>query len=211
MENEKQGKLAPIFAEGYKCTTQGEKSEQRATIKALRRELEETRKVRDKALSFIIAKKEQKEFKQHIGLTCYPGYAQKVADLIREMLDLFCKQQEVDERYSDTPTAWHEGTVLPYSVVLHFSRLFGSEEDYLKIMGDLCTIREHLSKFFEFEDSPLHGDETHPIVTVTKSLNEVIGTLLFGNFSLHTIPTDRGTVVRLVNNQKRHKPINEMG
>lgn len=197
MKDLKTGLNSPDFPEAVQLHRQGEKDEQRAIIKALRRELEETRMVRDKALSFIVAQKEQEEFKQHIGLTCYPGYADKVAASIREMLDLFCKQQEVNEKYNNAPTAWHDGTILPYSVVLYFSRLFASEDDYLRIMGDLCTIREYMANLFQYKDTPLQGNEEHPIFKIASTINEIIGELLTGEYSLKNTPTRYGNTVTL--------------
>lgn len=197
MKDLKTGLNSPDFSEAVQLHRQGEKDEQRAIIKALKRELEETLMVRDKALSFIVAQKEQEEFKQHIGLTCYPGYAEKVAASIREMLDLFCKQQEVNEKYNNAPTAWHNGTILPYSVVLYFSRLFASEDDYLRIMGDLCTIREHLANLFQYENTPLQGNTEHPVFKIASTLNEIVGALLTGKHTLITTPTKYGNIITL--------------
>lgn len=197
MFNDERGDLSHDFSEAVQLHHQGEKDEQRAIIKALKRELEETRMVRDKALSFIVAKKEQEEFKQHIGLTCYPGYAESVAASIREMLDLFCKQQEVNEKYNNAPTAWHNGTILPYSVVLYFSRLFASEDDYLRIMGDLCTIREHLSSMFQYEGTPLQGNTEHPVFKIATTLNEIIEALLTGKHYLISTQTRYGRIIKL--------------
>ena len=99
-------------------------------------------------------------------------------------------------------TASLENSVLPPGKLNDFASLFKSEEDYCRIMGDLCTIREHLSKFFEFEDSPLAGQTGHPIFKMASTLNDIVGFLLKQNYSLMSVVTAQGTIIKLVDHAR---------
>lgn len=90
-------------------------------------------------------------------------------------------------------------TVLTPEILKSFSRLFKTEKDYCRIMGDLCTIREYLSNYIAFEDSPLHGQTEHPIFKIACSINDIIGSLLKIDYHLYTLNTKFGKVISCYN------------
>ena len=91
-----------------------------------------------------------------------------------------------------------KATFLPLVTLRRFAELFQSEEDYLRIMGDLCTIREHLANLFQYEGTPLQGNKEHPVFKIASSINEIIGELLSaGEYSLKTTPTPYGNTITL--------------
>lgn len=90
------------------------------------------------------------------------------------------------------------GTALTPEALTSFAGLFRTEEDYCRIMGDLCTIREHLSRYFEFADAPLHGNFEHPIFKIACTLNNIIGSLLNGDYRLLQTSTTNGSIIRIV-------------
>ena len=89
-------------------------------------------------------------------------------------------------------------TVLNQEALKSFAGLFQIEEDYCRIMGDLCTVREYLAKYFEFSDTPLHGNYNHPIFKIASTLNEIIGSLLDSNYKLLNISTNNGSIIRII-------------
>ena len=88
-------------------------------------------------------------------------------------------------------------TFLTQETLNHFAGLFKTEADYLRIMGDLCTIREHLANLFQYEGTPLQGNEEHPIFKITSTINEIIGELLTGEYSLQITRTRYGNTITL--------------
>ena len=90
------------------------------------------------------------------------------------------------------------GTFLPLETLTDFSKMFKSESEYLRIMGDLCTLREYLSQFIEFTDSPLFGQTEHPIFKMTSTLNEIIGTLLISGYHLSREYREQGKTISLI-------------
>lgn len=88
-------------------------------------------------------------------------------------------------------------TFLPPEALTRFAGLFKTEEDYLRIMGDLCTIREYCANLFQYEGAPLQGNTGHPIFKITSTINEIIGELLTGEYSLKPTPTRYGNKITL--------------
>ena len=91
-------------------------------------------------------------------------------------------------------------TMLPENLLKQFARVFHTNEDYLRIMGDLCTVREHLSSLFQYEGTPLRGNTEHPIFKIATTLDEIIGALLTGEHSLTPTPTQYGKIITLTPN-----------
>ena len=90
-----------------------------------------------------------------------------------------------------------KATFLTPETLTHFAGLFKTEEDYLRIMGDLCTIREHLANLFQYENTPLQGNTEHPIFKIASTINEIIGELLTGEYALRITPTRYGNTISL--------------
>lgn len=90
-------------------------------------------------------------------------------------------------------------TTLTAREIGSFARLFATEKDYSRIMGDLCTIREYMANLFVYEGTPLQGNEEHPVFKIACTLNEIIGSLLKPNYHLYTNPTQYGKTISLIN------------
>lgn len=111
----------------------------------------------------------------------------------RRTSDLYKDFKHHDERRMAMKT-----TFLPPETLIRFAELFQSEEDYLRIMGDLCTIREHIENLFQYKNTPLHGNKEHPVFKIASTINELIGELLSaGDYSLRRTPTPYGTTITL--------------
>lgn len=89
-------------------------------------------------------------------------------------------------------------TFLPPKTLTRLAELFQTEEDYLRIMGDLCTIREYMANLFVYEGTPLQGNQEHPVFKIASTINDIIGELLSaGEYSLKNTPTPYGNTITL--------------
>ena len=77
--------------------------------------------------------------------------------------------------------------------------LIDTTEKRRKVLGDLCTLTEHIAPLFIYSDSPYLGDHSHPLYKIGITVNELIGVLLKRDECLRKKNYRGGKVVEVVN------------